>query len=311
MRLRSHRFILAASLGCAIASRAATGLALRDDEPWSEASHVDILAAAAVLLAVIAMLLLWRQQRLSTKLDYTNRQLADEHRLRSGAELALLDTHANLCKLVALQDGIKESERQRIGRDIHDDLGQNLLALKIDVCMLHLSTASAAPAVHQKLGLIAANIDLTVQSLRRIIHDLRPLSLEAGLKAALEWQLGEFTRVHGIPHELDASQDAFEAGRGVELIIFRILQESLSNIARHARARSVRVTLSRHAGSLLMTVRDDGVGLPAGQFRRGCGLTGIEDRISAAGGRLMIASQPGQGTALSLSIPLNEAQAAG
>jgi signal transduction histidine kinase len=266
--------------------------------------HIDILVCAAMLLALISLLLFWRQQRLADSVALAKRQLAEESRLRTVAERALLDTHASLSKMTALQADIKQGERQRIRRDIHDDLGQHLLTLKIDICMLHLSSAGAHPAMHQRLGLIARNIDGTVQSLRRIINDLHPHHLQTGLKAAVEWQLDEFSRVSGIPHELDAGIGVFDAGAHIDMIVFRILQESLSNITRHAKARSVKVALRRNAGSLLMTVRDDGIGLPAGRLRRGCGLKSIEDRISAVGGQFLIDSQPGRGTALSLAIPL-------
>lgn len=268
---------------------------------------IDIVVGAAMLLALISLGLLWRQRRLSSSLASAEHKLADETRSRACAEEALLDTNANLRKLSAAQEEIKYAERQRICRDIHDDLGQHLLTLKIDICMLHLSTAGAHPVLHQKLGLIANNIDGAVRSLRSIINELRPPGLQTGLRAAVEWQLAEFSRVSGIAHELDAGADAFDAGAGVDLIVFRILQESLSNVTRHARARNVKVALYRNAGSLLMTVRDDGIGLPPGQFRRGCGLKSIEERINAVGGRFLIDSQPGRGTALSLAIPLTVA----
>jgi len=265
---------------------------------------IDIVVGAAMLLAIISLLLLWRQRRLTTGMARATGKLADETRLRTGAEHALADTQASLHKLKATHEQIRETERQRICRDIHDDLGQHLLTLKIDICMLHLSTAGAHPALHQKLGLIANNIDGAVHSLRCILNDLRPHGLQTGLKAAIEWQLAEFSRVSGIPHLLDASADVLDAGACVDVIVFRILQEALSNVTRHAHARAVKVALHRNAGSLLMTVRDDGIGLPTGQFRRGRGLHSIEERISAVGGQFLIDSHPGRGTALSLAIPL-------
>jgi signal transduction histidine kinase len=262
---------------------------------------IDIVVGAAMLLALISLLMLGRQRRLSAGMAIAERKLVDESRLRASAERALLDIHA---RMNAAQEDIKDAERQRICRDIHDDLGQHLLTLKIDICMLHLSTAGVHPLLHQKLGLIANNIDGAVRSLRSIIHDLRPPGLQTGLRAAVERQLAEFSRVSGIAHELEAGVDVFDAAVGVDRLVFRILQESLSNVMRHARARNVKVALYRNAGSLLMTVRDDGVGLPPGQFRRGCGLKSIEERISAVGGQFLIDSQPGRGTALSLAIPL-------
>ena len=125
----------------------------------------------------------------------------------------------------------------------------------------------------------------------------------------MERQLSEFARISGIDYELEADGNAFEGGASGELdtMVFRVLQESLSNIARHANASAVKIALRRDAGGLTLTVRDNGVGMPAGQAARGCGVLGIKDRVAAAGGRFVIDSLPGQGTALSLSIPLAEA----
>lgn len=281
--------------------------------PAGTAAGLPGFSPAFVLTSLLVLLLAalaWRHWRRFDTLAGLQRQLAQERSLRAGAEQALLDTHARLCQLVALQDGVKENERRRIGRDIHDDLGQNLLALKIDISMLQLGSAGQAP-LQQRLALVANNIDLTIQSLRCIINDLRPTALEAGLKAAVERQLHEFTRISGIDCELAADADVYEAGARGELdtMVFRVLQESLSNIARHANASAVKIALRRDAGGLTLTVRDNGVGMPAGQAVRGCGLLGIKDRVAAAGGRFVIDSLPGQGTALSLSIPLHETQA--
>jgi signal transduction histidine kinase len=267
------------------------------------------LAALAKPPPFVLAALLWRRRRRGDAPPSLRQQLAGERALRAGAEQALREAHARLGQLEALRDGIKEEERRRIGRDIHDDLGQNLLALKIDISMLHVGSAGLHPQLHQKLGAIAANIDLTIRSLRCIINDLRPTALEAGLKTAVDRQLSEFSRISGIACRLEAHDGVFDgvAGAALEAMLLRVLQEALSNIARHAKASAVTVALSRDGAGLSMTVRDNGVGMPDGQARRGCGLLGIKDRVAAAGGRLAIDSQPGQGTALSLSVPLAEA----
>ncbi len=308
MKFSVQRFALASSVGCSLAlvSRAAP---LPGGTPWTPAGAIDLSAGAALLLVAGGIALLWRWRRWHDALACLRRQVAEEALLRASAEKALLETHASLCKLVALQEGVKEDERRRIGRDIHDDLGQNLLALKIDISLLHVGSAGLHPQLHQKLGAVATNIDLTIRSLRCIINDLRPAALEAGLKVAVDRQLSEFSRISGIPCELEADAGALDGASNAALdaMVLRVLQESLSNIARHAKASCVKVVLRRDAAGLTMTVRDDGVGMPDGQVPRGCGLAGIQDRVAAAGGRFAIDSRPGQGTALSLSIPLAEA----
>lgn len=279
------------------------------DDVWTAADYIDSLSGATLLLALIAALLLWRHRQLRLQLGAARQQLARERSLRARAEQALQDKHASLCRQAALHDGVRENERLRIARDVHDDLGQHLLSLKIDISMLQLRGA-LPPQANQKLGLIARNLDRTVQSLRCIINDLRPAALEDGLRAAVDWQLGEFARLSGIACTLEVGADFCQDGArpDLELVVFRILQESLSNILRHARASAVHVTLARTNGGLFMKVSDNGVGMPAGA-NRGCGLLGMEQRVRAVGGWFFIDSAPGQGATLSLSLPLHTPQA--
>ncbi|MFM9433597.1 signal transduction histidine kinase [Janthinobacterium sp. CG_23.3] len=289
---------------CIVTSCVVGGIALA-----ALASLVELAELVTTLLPVALLALLWRWCRRDDAPPGLRRQLARERALRTGAEQALRASQARLTQLEARHHRVKEDERRRIGRDIHDDLGQNLLALKIDISMLHVGSAGLHPQLHQKLGAIATNIDLTIRSLRCIINDLRPTALEAGLKTAVDRQLCEFSRISGIACRLDAHDGVFDgaAGAALDAMVLRVLQEALSNIARHAKASAVTVALLRDGAGLTMTVRDNGVGMPGGHAPRGCGLLGIKDRVAAAGGRLAIDSLPGQGTALSLSVPLAEA----
>ncbi|PWF54976.1 sensor histidine kinase, partial [Massilia glaciei] len=211
---------------------------------------------------------------------------------------------------VAQQEKVRELERNRIGRDIHDDLGQSLLALKIELSMLHVSTNGAHPAINDKLGRMSASLGETIKSLRAIINDLRPAALDAGLQSAVERQLDEFSRINGIRYELNAGEHAFDGGAdaaidaAIDTIVFRILQESLSNVVRHAQATEVKIALHRCSERLTMKVQDNGVGMPGNRASHGCGLLGIKDRVRAIGGEFAIDSEPGAGTLLSLTIPL-------
>lgn len=268
------------------------------------AANVSLFGCA--LLGAALAILLWRQWRNQADLGLLRDKLAAEHRLRATAEQSLHDTHHRLRQLVAQQDSVKSDERWRIARDIHDDLGQNLLALKIDISALQASLAEVQPGLFQQLAIISCNVDLTVRSLRAIINDLRPIALDAGLRVALERQLHEFSRANGIACQLTIAPDSFESGlrNEIDIMVFRIVQESLANIARHAKAHNVAVALVLDADGLAITVRDNGIGMPPGPLRRGRGLLGIEDRLTAAGGKLQIHSEPGEGTQLSLSIPV-------
>jgi signal transduction histidine kinase len=272
------------------------------------------LAEPMIALAVLWLLLLgWgfhallrRRLREDDRLACAEAQLALERHARAMAERALGDTHSALCKLVREQEAVRETERNRIARDIHDDLGQNLLALKIELSLMQMSTSGAHPLVNQKLRSMVRSLDLSIKSLRVVIDDLRPLALEDGLQHAMEWQLSEFSRINGIRHELKADPEAFRAtgDRTLDAMLFRILQESLSNVVRHAHATEVRIALNCSGDQLTLAVQDNGVGMAGHPAARGCGLVGIKDRITAVGGRFVIDSQPGAGTLLSLSIPL-------
>lgn len=246
--------------------------------------EIDVIGASVCVLACTACLLLWWRQRLAMR-------------------RALAEARCQIVRLAATQQSLRDAERRRIARDLHDDLGQHLLTLGIDIATL----GRQHPALHGQLTQIEQRIQLATRAMRSIVHDLHAEALESGLASALQQQIAQFSRLSGIRCQLDAAPDAFHdapAG-GVDNVLYRVLQESLSNIVRHAQASEVCVGLCRHEHSLSLTVRDNGVGLPqqpAG--RRSHGLRGIAQRVSEAGGRFDIASTPGAGTALTMSFPL-------
>jgi signal transduction histidine kinase len=267
-----------------------------------------------VLIAILWLLLLgWgfrallgRHLRFNDRLAFAEAQVGLERHARALAERALADTHANLCRLVQQQEQVRETERKRIARDIHDDLGQQLLAMKMELSLMQGSSAGADAADHHRVGKLLQNLDLTIASLRTVINDLRPPALAQGLHNAMALHLAEFSRLNGIRHQLEADPDVLKAdeSRMVDAMLFRILQESLANVARHAQATEVKIALERSGDLLTMKVRDNGIGMAAREDSGGCGLVGIADRVAAAGGKFAIDSEPGSGTLLSLSIPL-------
>lgn len=281
---------------------------------WLIAMPDGSIVQTAMLLVVGWLLLLgWgfhallrRHLRIKDRLAELDTQLGIERHGRVLAERALSDTHGALCKLILGQEQVRETERKRIARDIHDDLGQNLLALKIELSLMQVSTNGAHPALHQRVSHIGRNLDLTIKSLRAIINDLRPLALEDGLQSAIERQLSEFSRINNIRHELKIDPGAFQAvpDKAVDAMLFRILQESLSNVARHAQATEVKIALNCSADQLTLEVQDNGIGMSGKRSSAGCGLVGIRDRVTAIGGKFSIDSWPGAGTLISLSIPL-------
>ena len=227
------------------------------------------------------------------------------------SQAKLQQSHQNLRRLAAHAEQIKEGERKRIAREIHDDLGQNLLALRIEADMLATRTRDRHPRLHARARSTLFQIDATIKSVRQIINDLRPNVLDLGLSAAVEWQIAEFKRRTGIACELFDEPKDVVLNDHAATAFFRILQESLSNIVRHAHATKVRVELKCSGKLLTMSVTDNGIGLGARERSKigSFGLVGIEERISILEGSFSITSNDGEGTTVCVSVPLHSNQA--
>jgi len=228
----------------------------------------------------------------------------------SQAKLQL--SHHKLRRLAAHAEQIKEEERKRIAREIHDDLGQNLLALRIEADVLATRTSHRHPRLHARARWTLSQIDHTIRSVRHIINDLRPNVLDLGLGAAVEWQIAQFRQRSGIVCEYIESGGDDGIDDHCAIAYFRILQESLSNVAQHAHASLVRVELRQENSMLSMTISDNGVGLHARSRNKfgSFGLVGIEERINLLGGTCSIDSAPGNGTQVRVVAPLLQPGAA-
>ncbi|CAN5266160.1 hypothetical protein BH11PSE11_BH11PSE11_27790 [soil metagenome] len=245
----------------------------------------------------------------TTELLEANGRLHAEIDVRKRVETALRDTEKKLRALARHQLSVKEGERKRIAREIHDELGQTLLVLKIDVTMLHTRTDSSHKRLHARTATALEHIDGMVRSVKQIINDLRPHGLELGLQIALEFQISEFRRRTGIACELVFEGKDIDSliGTATATGLFRIVQESLSNIVRHAHATRTSVSLVRTDGKLIVKVADNGVGIDPACRRQAhsFGLIGIEERVSMIGGTLTIGNgSDGAGTELVITIPI-------
>jgi signal transduction histidine kinase len=222
----------------------------------------------------------------------------------SQAKLQL--SHQKLRRLADHAYQIKEMERKRIAREIHDDLGQSLLALRIEAELLAARTKGTHSHLHKRARATLQQIDTTIKSVRQIINDLRPTVLDLGLSAAVEWQVNEFQRRTGIGCEVIDDHGEIALPDHCATAFFRILQESLSNIVRHAHATHVKVELRLNGGWLSLTVRDNGCGLPPGGRNKygSFGLVGIEERIVILGGTCAVFSEPDGGTTVMVSAPV-------
>ena len=226
---------------------------------------------------------------------------------RKQAEEALRQSQEELRQLASYQERIKEDERKRIAREIHDELGQNLLALRIDIAMLHARTGSTHPKLNKRVHGVLEQIDNTMKAMRAIINNLRPTVLDLGLNAAIEWQVKEFQRRTGIACELVMDEAELVVDDNRATALFRILQESLNNVFRHARATRTRIEVVKQGSQVIMRVSDDGVGIFPGCRRKAnsFGLVGIKERISTLGGEFTVDTAQNKGTSLTVSIPLD------
>lgn len=280
--------------------------------------QIDTVAAACALawLPLMLALLLWRQQR-RRQADHgafrrLEARLSQEQGGRQLVERALADTRRQVCHLSKSQQSLRDADRRRIARDLHDDLGQHLLAMSFELGAL----AERHPELREALAKVDQRVAQTLRSMRSIVRDLRPEALDNGLHGAVEQQVAQFSRLSGIACRLDADAIAADAHMegGMDKVIYRIVQESLSNVARHAQASEVEVGIRRGADRVSVTVRDNGIGIGAvggvdgsrarPAVRHGAGLRGMAERVSEVGGQFELATAPGMGTALTMSFPL-------
>jgi signal transduction histidine kinase len=212
-----------------------------------------------------------------------------------------------LRQLAARAENAREVERTRIARQIHDELAQQLTGLKMDLAWANKRLPADQGPVRDKLARMAELIDSTIQSVRRITADLRPGLLDDfGLPAVLEWQLEDFEMRTGIGTHLTLAVDDLPLATEQTTSLFRIVQEALANVERHAQATTVEVRLERLADRLVMSVADDGRGMDAARpsGARALGLLGMRERVRALGGVLDLYSRPGEGTTVHVQIPL-------
>lgn len=229
--------------------------------------------------------------------DITEQKRSEEAQAALSNELRGLASHL---------ETVKESERKRIARELHDELGQHLLSLKMDVAMLHARTASTHPRINDRLSLVLDCIDGTMKTVKSIINDLRPAALDLGLTAAIQAHARAFERRTGIACELVMTDGNIELDNDRMTTLFRVVQESLVNVARHAQASKVHIALRRNGGCVSLHVSDNGTGIVLdGHKRRGkFGLVGMRERINAHGGKFSIEQEAGGGTKLTASVPL-------
>jgi signal transduction histidine kinase len=219
-------------------------------------------------------------------------------------ELELIDSRTRLSELSSHLETAKEQERARIARELHDDIGGNLTAIKIDVLWL-AERVGAEPKMRAKLAALEALVDQTAAAITRIGHDLRPGILDLGLVAAIEWQAADFSDRTGVASSVNVKCDAVDLEPDTEMALFSIFRETLTNIAKHAAADHVDIELDCTEEGVELTVIDDGRGLvPADRLKpTSFGLRGMEERAAQLGGTVAFTAAKPRGTCVAVRVP--------
>ena len=233
---------------------------------------------------------------------------ATERDERRRAQEQLRESHEQLRALSVYLQHVREEERTRIAREVHDELGQALTSCKLDLSLLANKLPPNLTLLKEKARALSAHIDATIQTVRRIATELRPGILDhLGLIAALEWQANEFQTRTGIKCEVRTDLQEPVLTPDLATTFFRIFQETLTNIIRHAGATHVTVHLKEAAGRIILEVKDNGRGISPEEISntRSMGLLGMKERAALLGGTFRIGPAPGgKGTLNSVSIPL-------
>lgn len=223
-------------------------------------------------------------------------------------ELSLLATGERLRELSVHLESVREEEKAKIAREVHDELGQVLTALKLETSLCELSFAANHPALQERLTGMKKLIDQTIKMVRDVASALRPPVLDLGLAAALDWYARRFEARFGLPVAVTIADDVPFLDEMESTALFRVVQEALTNVARHADAGSVRIDLVMRDEVLILTIADDGKGFDIHQSKeeRSFGLIGIRERIEMIGGEFTIDSRLYHGTVLLIQVPMKE-----
>jgi two-component system, NarL family, sensor histidine kinase UhpB len=231
---------------------------------------------------------------------------------RKRAENQLQQSFEHLRTLSQRLDVVREEERTRIARELHDELGVRMTCMKLDLSrLLAMMRESLFPRekMEEKIRSMNAEADSTIAEVQRLAAELRPGVLDdLGLVAAIEWQCQDFERRSGIRCLCEASFDQIKMSPSRATAAFRICQEALTNVARHAKATFVRVLVKKSGDDVLIEIQDNGRGIPAEKLNDAgsLGLLGMKERSMAIGGRLEIAGWPGKGTTVTLRLPCQD-----
>ena len=222
-------------------------------------------------------------------------------------ELELDASRAQLRKLAAHVEIVREEEKAHIAREVHDELGQMLTVLKLEISMCEISFAELDPGLAERLHGMKRLIAQLFQQVRDVATALRPPILDAGIASAIDWQARRFEERTGIACLVEVPECPPRLSNAKAIGLFRILQEALTNVMRHADAQTVSLRLEQRGDVLCLSISDDGQGFVVQPGRQGVsfGLVGMQERAQMLGGMLVLESEPGEGTLIRVSVPLD------
>lgn len=233
------------------------------------------------------------------------RELAD----RLSKEDEFRRSTEQLRELSARLQTVREEERTHLARSIHDELGQALTGLKMDVAWLQQHLSQQQPALLEKTQAMSDLIDIVVQAVRRIATELRPGILDLSLVATIEWELQEFQTRSGIQANLISAPEETALDDDGATTVFRIFQEILTNVSRHAQATQINVSVKEDTTHLILQVQDNGRGITANEITspKSIGLLGMQERARLRAGEVHFQGRPGKGTTVIVRLPLSTA----
>ena len=266
------------------------------------------IGIATVTMAGLLAFYLYLRQTTALKLAGEQQQKVLQQE-RDLLERQVRERTATLAELATHLQQVREEERGHLARELHDELGALLTAAKLDVARLKSRLATQPPEIGQRLQHLTESLNSGIALKRRIIEDLRPSSLSnLGLTASLEILAREFSERSGV--EITAGVEQVELDDSRQLTVYRLVQESLTNVGKYANAQQVEISVRDYENHVEVDIRDDGKGFDVSAIRPSThGLAGMRHRVEAAGGRLTVSSAPGKGTRISAVLPKGAAAA--
>ncbi|QPJ62857.1 MAG: sensor histidine kinase [Candidatus Nitronauta litoralis] len=269
------------------------------------------LMTVCFLISLVTGIALFRferfRDRLIKALHTSNENLENEIEERILAENKLIESKEQLRRLSNQLQIVREEEKTHIAREVHDELGQTLTALKMELSCFHHDLKAGSREARNRIGTMSKLIDNTIQSVQRIATELRPQILDVlGLAEAVRWETSEFQKRTAIQCHLDLPQLQFDLNRDITTAVFRIFQEAMTNIARHSKAKVVKIALEIDAQQVTLDILDNGKGINSDEIinRNSLGLLGMHERAHFLNGCFNIYGKPTEGTRVRVSIPL-------